>query len=152
MARFRFSLEDVLDYRRRIEEYRQREMNEVQRNIDYVEDLMAQARDQRDRCRRDLNAVAAGGGSFARQELYLNYLRGVDALIRRSEEHLDQLRIELERRRERLAQASRARRVLDELRRDELRSYLTAERRAEDKEYGEIAIRNFLAARREENA
>ena len=152
MAQFRFSLVEVLDYRKRIEEIRQREMSEVQRNVEYLEDLIERAKERRNEYRKELAEVAAQGVTFARQQLYLNYLRGVDVLVRRSEEHLAELRAELERRRQRLAHAARERMVLDELRKEELREYLTAERRAEDKEYGEIAIRSFRTTQREENA
>ena len=40
---FRFSLQEVLDYRQRVEEMRQREMGEMQRQVDHVANLIAQA-------------------------------------------------------------------------------------------------------------
>lgn len=149
---YRFSLQEVLDYRRRIEEIRQAELNETLRRAEYVEGLILKARVRRSEYHDELQTLLRDGCSFARQSLYLDYLQGLDLLIRRTEGHLVELRRELDRRRERLTEAMRDRQVLDELGREERRQYLLEESRAETKEYDEFAIRNFLLAERAKNA
>ena len=148
---FHFSLQEVLDYRARIEDVRRGETAEMRRQVEFVENLIAQARRRRAHYGQELNEQLLGGG-FAHQQLYLDYFRGLDVLIRKSEAHLAQLREDLERRRARLAEASRERQVMDELKKDEKRQYLLEERRAEGKDYDEIAIRNFLLSSREKSA
>ena len=69
-----------------------------------------------------------------------------------SQEHLEELRQELQRRRERLTAAARERQVMEELRKTEWRAYQVVQRRAEAKEYDEIAIRKFLLDKREKIA
>ena len=145
---FRFSLQEVLDYRRRIEEIRQAEMQETLRRAEYVEGLIRQARTRRIEYHEELQTLMRAGCPFGRQRLYLDYLMGLDLLIRRTEGHLEELRRELQRRRERLAEAMRDRQVLDELGHEERRVYLLEESRAETKEYDGFAIRNFLLAER----
>ncbi len=149
---FRFSLQEVLDYRHRIEEVRQAEMEQMRRQVEEVRGLIQQARQQRANYRSELNEQVQQGKSFAHQQIYLNYLKAMDLLIERSEEHLLQLQRELERRRVRLVQASRDRQVMDELKKDERKQYLIDEQRLQTKEYDEIAVRNYLLSQREKNA
>jgi flagellar FliJ protein len=149
---FEFSLQEVLDHRERVEEIRQSEMAAAQREVNRVESLVAQARQRRAHYRNELNEKIQAGVEYAYQQLYMDYLKGVDNLLVRSAEHLVDLRKGVELRREQLVRASRDRQVLDELRKDEEKEYLLAERRVEGKEYDEIAMRNFLQAQREESA
>lgn len=149
---FKFSLQEVLDYRGRIEEVRQGEMLAARRQVEYVENVLERARGRRFEYREEMNRLVGEGAGFARQELFLNYIEGLDRMIKGSVKHLEELRGELERRRERLLEAAREREVLDELKKQEAREYLVAERRLEDKEYNEMSIRNFLLAQREKSA
>lgn len=149
---FRFSLEEVLEYRRQSEELRQREVATVQNQVDHVSGLLAQARDHRRHYAGELNRVETEGQGYARQEIYLNYIRGLSRLIERTEAHLEDLRAELLRRRALLQEAARARRVLEELEQQERRTYLIEETRAEAKAFDEIAIRNYSMRRREKSA
>lgn len=149
---FRFSLQEVLDYRIRIEEMRQAELNETLRRVEYIEGLIRQARVRRSEYQDELHTLLKEGCTFGRHRLYLDYLQGLDVLIQRTVGHLDELRRELARRRQRLTEAMREHQVLDELGREERRQYLREESRAEMKEYDEYAIRNFLLAERERNA
>jgi flagellar export protein FliJ len=146
---FRFSLAEVLDYRKRIEETRQRELSEILRRIEYVEGLVREAGERRDHYRRELNEVVPRKGSAGLQQIYLDYLRGLDDLIRRTELHLEDLRKERDRRRAVLQAAMRDHKIMEELRKAELRAYLLEERRAEGRTYDEIAVRNYLMAARE---
>ena len=149
---FRFSLEEVLEYRNRIEETRQRELNEIRRRIDYVEGLLGEARERRIHYRQELNEVVSRKRSSGLQRIYLDYLRGLDDLIQRTEAHLEDLRRECDRRRGLLEAAIRERRIMEELRKAELRQYLLEERRAEGRVYDEIAIRKFVTAQQAKNA
>jgi flagellar FliJ protein len=149
---FRFSLEEVLEYRNRIEETRQRELNEIRRRIDYVEGLIGEARERRIHYRQELNEVVSRKRSSGLQRIYLDYLRGLDDLIQRTEAHLEDLRRECDRRRGLLEAAIRERRIMEELRKAELRQYLLEERRAEGRVYDEIAIRKFVTAQQAKNA
>lgn len=149
---FVFSLEEVLDYRKRIEETRQREMHEARRRVDYVQDLLREARERRAEYRDELNRVVGEGKPFALHEVYINYIRGLDGLIVRSEKHLEELRRELEKRRRFLEYAVRQRRILDELKKEEWKQYRLTESRLESRQYDEIAVRNFVTAQQEKNA
>jgi flagellar export protein FliJ len=149
---FRFSLEDVLDHRLRVEEVRQREMAEIQNRVEYIGSLIAQALERRAEYRGELNEVIASGKSLAYQELYLNYLFGLERLIRKTREYLEDLRRVLEIRRRRLNEAARERQVMEEIREAERRAYLLTERRAEGRRLDEIGLRNYLMAEREKSA
>ena len=149
---FEFSLQEVLEHRERIEEIRQSEMAAAQREVDHVARLMAEARERRAHYRNELNDRIQAGVEYAYQQLYMDYLKGIDNLLRRSAEHLGDLRRNLEKRRGALTEAARDRQVLEELRKDEKKNHLLTERRAEGREYDEIAMRKFLQAQREESA
>ncbi len=149
---FQFSLQEVLDYRARIEEIRQGEMREARSRVEYVGMVIEQAKARRLHYREEMNRKIHEGEDYAHRELYWNYLKGLDNLIRRSEGHLEELHREMERRRERLEKAAREREVLEELKKVEKRQYAVAEGREEAKEYNELAIRNFLLSNREKSA
>ncbi|HBF34955.1 TPA: hypothetical protein DDW35_10385 [Candidatus Sumerlaeota bacterium] len=141
-----------MDYRRRLEEIRQREMAEVQQRVDYVQRLVDEAQDRRLFYRDELDTKMQDKQSFAYRSLYLDYLRGVDALIAKTLVHVEELKKELERRRQLLEYAIRQREILDEVKKEEYRQYLLEERRAETRVFDEIAIRKFAMAQREKNA
>jgi flagellar export protein FliJ len=148
---FQFSLEEVLEYRRRLEEIRQREMAEAQQRADYVERLITEAQDRRLFYREELDSKTQGKQAFAYRALYVDYLRGVDVLIEKTRTHLEELKKEVERRRQLLEYAIRQREILDEVKKEEYRQYLLEERRAETREFDEIAIRKFASVQREKN-
>lgn len=149
---FKFSLIEVLDYRKRIEEVRQGEMLEVRMRADHVEELLEQAGKKQLDYRAEASDLAMGGVDFARQQLYWNYLKGLDNLIERTKVHLKELHTELEKRRLRLADAARASQILEELEKTEKREFQMYERRAEAKEYDDIALRNYVHTKREKIA
>lgn len=149
---FAFSLQEVLEYRIRVEEIRQREFAEAQRQVEYVQGLIDRARQTRLDYQTELNEMAIKGTEYAWQELHANYIKGLGNLIAKSEDHLAQLRREMERRRSFLMQAVKDRQVMDELKKQEYRQYLIDEKRLEMKVFDEIAVRNFLMSSREKNA
>jgi flagellar export protein FliJ len=117
-----------------------------------VEGLLGEARERRIHYRQELNEVVSRKRSSGLQRIYLDYLRGLDDLIQRTEAHLEDLRRECDRRRGLLEAAIRERRIMEELRKAELRQYLLEERRAEGRVYDEIAIRKFVTAQQAKNA
>lgn len=149
---FRFSLEEVLDYRRRMEEIRQRELHEARSRMEYVQGLVDEAKARRFHYREELEQLVASRKPAAYRTLYMDYLRGVDALIAKSELHVQDLEKEVRRRLTFLEYAVRQRQVLDELKKEEYKLYLVEERRAETREFDEIAIRNFSVNQQEKNA
>jgi flagellar export protein FliJ len=116
--------------------------------VNRVENLLAQAEENRRSNRRDLDRVMLETGGGGRQQIYMDYLRGLDRLMERTREHLETLKKEMERRRVLLEYAVRQRRIMEELRKDERRVHELEERRAETKEYDAMGIRNYLAAER----
>jgi len=149
---FKFSLREVFEYRRQMEETRQREMQQALRQVEYVEGLIQEARERQARYHRELSGLKGPQATVAWQQIYLDYLTALERLIRQSEQHLEQLRAELERRRKMLEYAVRQRRILDELEKEERKQYLLGERRAEARRNDEVAIRNFLNQRSEKTA
>ncbi len=149
---FQFSLQEVLDYRQRLEESAQAEMQEVRQRVEYVEDLITQARGRRMATRSEMDRVMQQSRQPGHEQLYEDYLTGLDNLISQSQQHLEQLREELERRRHKLAEASKKRQVMSELKKGEYKQYQLEERREEIKAFDEIASRNFLLKSRENSS
>lgn len=149
---FHFSLQEVLEYRQRMEDERRREMEEARAQVEHVEDLLSQASERRGHYRDELSRISQAGKSFAHQQLYLDYLRGIDGLIEKTQDHLAKLRKELERRREYLAYAVRQREIMNELKKKEYAAYLQEERRAETKMYDAIALRNYWRDKQAKNS
>src|SRR5690242_16630543 len=116
---FNFSLQEVLEYRLRLEEIKQREFAEAQRQVDYVQGLIDRARQTRLDYEIELNEMAIKGTLYAWQELHMNYIKGLGNLIVKSEEHLAQLKREMERRRAVLMQAVKDHQVMEELKKQE---------------------------------
>ena len=149
---FRFTLQDVLEYRMRLEEMRQREFAEINRQVEHMRDLISQARALQRNYRADMVRQAAESRDISFRPVFENYIAALERLVARSLEHLAQLEQELEKARLRLLKASSERQAMEDLRKDEERRYKEQEARAERKIFDEIAIRNYLHPVQEKNA
>lgn len=141
---FQFSLQEVLKHRLHIEELRRRELHEIREQVEHVEHLLGEARGLRAAYHLELGERVRTGLAYASQQIYRAYMDALGRLIRKSEEHVANLQQEFERRRLKLVEAARAREVLDNLRKEELKRYRLEEERRERKVFDEIGIRQFL--------
>lgn len=149
---FQFSLEPVLDIRRREEEVEQQRLAKAQRDLDrvtrYIEWLRA----------RQADAARARAEMMARQynpramSLYEDFDRDSRERIEAAAELADRAREEVERRRRDLLEATKRRQTMDELKKAEHEAYLEEERLAERKQNDEVAIFGYVRQRAEKSA
>lgn len=117
---FRFRLDHLLGIRRQKEELAQRDLATAQLAVAERQKSISFLLGQQEQAKADLRAAQSGAVEMGRLRLADDYLSGLDRLLRREQESLQELvKVELDRRRE-LIEARKAVRVLERFRERQL--------------------------------
>lgn len=147
---FQFSLEPVLEYRKVIEEKRQRELSQALDALSKLETEKQSLMGGLDKNRDELRRALREGQSYANRLLFENWLNWADARLSRLEGELRTRRAEAEKRRRALAEAAKQTMIMDKLKEHERTEWQRSADRAEQRMFDEVALREFAAARREQ--
>ena len=147
---FKFSLRDVLDYREAIEKTRQRAYMESMKGVNQMENEKNELHARIERSRRTLHEGIQRGMSHAYRRLYNQCAVWAETGVKQVEARIARAMVEVEKRRQALAEASKARMILEKLSEKEKADYRKAEDRAEQRMFDELAIREFNISKREE--
>jgi flagellar FliJ protein len=157
MAQFIFSLQAVLDHRRRIEEETQKAVAAVQIRLDECQGAIARLEECQRRHSAEMYQRLAKGMPERERALYSNYLEAVGLELERLAVLEARIQAELEVARKRLVKAMRDRELIEEIRKAEYQEYVRAEELEERKLYDDLAQRAWrlgqaenLAARMED--
>jgi len=143
---FVFSLEQVLEHRRRLEEDAQKAVALVQMRLDECQGAIARLEASRKASSNELYARLAGGAADGERMIYTNYLQLADQELKRLGKLELEVKLELERARRSLVEAMRNREILDEVRKAEFREYQRTEDLTERKQNDELAQRAWRAS------
>jgi len=157
MAQFVFSLQEVLDHRRRLEEEGQKIVAGVQMRLDECQAAIAGLDERRRQRSAEMYERRSQGLPDHERVLYANYLEAAREELERLARREAQIKGELEVVRRRLVKAMRDREVIEEIRKSEYREYRRAEELDERKLYDDLAQRawrlgqaeNLAAGRKE---
>jgi flagellar FliJ protein len=153
---FRFSLQPVLEHRKRIEESRQRECGEALSRLELARSEMKRLKEEirrrHDQIRSDQRTPQSGAAAFARRALIENWICVQRGEIGATEAIIVHREQEWRQSRDRLIGALKDRKVIEKLRDRESRDYRRNEARSEMKTFDEIAVRDFANERRREKA
>lgn len=150
---FRFSLQPVLEHRTTIEEQRQREFAEALTRLEAARERRRQIDGEILRCHARVREGQRSGLDFALRELFERWIGAQQQLTVEADASIRKLDDEAQRRRARLIEAVKARKVIERLRERELKDWKREEDRAELKVFDEIAVRDFVTeSRREKDA
>lgn len=147
---FEFTLQAVLDHRLTLEEQAQRHYSEAQARVEAAQaekkeieaDIRARFEQIREHQRR--------GAGLAWRQLIEQWIDNQRLAIHQLENRIEDLKKEVEKRRQALIKAMQAREVLEQLREQEFEVYRYEEARMEMKLFDEIAVRNYLEERNRE--
>ena len=143
MKKFKFSLDTVLSYKQQVLEALQGEhalaLAAVREQEALLENLWGQYRDYNAEYRRR----AEEGLPLTEALMYQNGLRAAEQEIQRETQHLEELRAEEEKRREKVIEAKKDTSSIEKLREKKLDAYHKAEAKSE-----ELFIEEFVSAAR----
>jgi flagellar protein FliJ len=147
-ARFRFSLQPLLDWRARVEEEKQRDFAAARRLHAQSVDELQRLADAYRRCAKQLAAAALTEES-TNLRLRDSYLRFLDAAMARERSRRAELSAACDRARDQLVCASRERRAIEKLKERRLRDFEAEEARRQELEIDEQNARSHERRTRE---
>lgn len=140
MKKFAFSLEPVLEHRERIEDEKTRIFGERQRELQAAQDELARLHGD---FKRYSDALRDGHRTLATEELRWHYahLEYLDRRITMQHAIISQRRLEAERARADLVDASKDRKVIEKLKDKKLREHRSRQAALEQKEFDDANSR-----------
>jgi flagellar protein FliJ len=139
-AKFKFYLQPLLDWRKRVADEKQREFASCRRALDDCSDELERLAGLGRRCAEQLAAAATGCAADLR--LRDAHLRSVDAALARQRRRLCELQTACELARDELVAASRDRRVLERLSERRRQAFEAQEARRDELELDESNARS----------
>lgn len=143
MKKFSFSLQTVLELKRRREEALLEELGRCQRAVAEAEAALASLRGERRRVQRELARLLTGQVVVTRVREARDYLVGLDGETARQVERVRRRREEVDDCRRRVVVAAQERKVLERLRDRQWDAYLEAFSRQEQAFLDEIATQGY---------
>jgi flagellar export protein FliJ len=146
---FRFSLEAVLDVRRRSEEAAQRHLKEATDALEAIERRIARLRARLEAAEAERAEMMRSAYHPGRLALYVAFAEDTGREIERTRLEAVEAGREVGKRRRRLIEAARETQIIEELKKAEYEDFLRKDRSDERKRNDDIAIFSF-SRRREE--
>ena len=146
---FRFNLEQVLNFRRQVEESKEFGLAQARRVMQQEEDRLSFFEDRRDHYQRELVERQKEGVSPREVVIYNAYTAFLKEKIELQIEAVESARKQVEERKEELLAARKDRKILDRLRSRKYEVFLAEMRREEMKHLDEVAVTRFQARTRE---
>jgi flagellar FliJ protein len=151
---FTFSLEPVLEHRRRLEQNCQRQCGDAMARVEAVRERQQRLQNEIERQHEEIRAGQrsrhTGGSAFALRQMAERWIVAQRGQVDQLQGAIDRLNEELRVARERLIEAVKDRMVIEKLREKELDAHRRREARAEMKTFDEIAVREYLNEQRRE--
>ena len=156
---FRFSLQQVLEYRQELQRNCERELFIARERLEQARREQEALETERRIVAEKQAALAAGGQTLGvaafspgNYMIHQEYLDELSVMIERKALEIEQLRAAAEEKRAALIEAMRDVEIMEELKKEELKEYEYAERKTEEKALSDLAIFNFNQRRREKIA
>ncbi len=150
MAPFTFSLQDVLDHRKRVEEDAQKKIAAIRIRLEECEGAIERLEKKRKETNTELyDKTAQAPLRETERKIYDNYLWAAAKEIENLTEAKTALLSELDRARQDLIEAMRQREIIDEVRKAEYAQYQKSENLEERKFYDDLAQRTWRQGKSE---
>ncbi|MEK7356032.1 MAG: flagellar export protein FliJ [Bdellovibrionota bacterium] len=145
--RFLFSLESLLDHRRRLEEVAQKEWAEAQGKVDAAVAQLGRYYDQVDEARTRSAAIETQGGAQTGALISIDeFIGGQKYRIEAQRAVIRELKTEAERLQEILIEAAKETKTLEKLKERQLADFNVKRRKAEAKANDELIVTRFKRA------
>ena len=140
---YRFNLQVLLDYRKRVEEGVQIELSQIQRALENAKQLLFSYQREKsyyvdELIRREEKEINVDNGV-----LYRNYLRGMRIKIREQRELVAKIKIDFDKKQASLLDATKKRKVLEKVKEKNQAEFMAGLERRERILIDEIGIRKY---------
>ena len=141
---YRFNLQVLLDYRKRVEEGIQIELSHVQRKLEEEKQLVISYREEKNFYEEELLRREEREIDVEEGILYRDYLKGMRAKIKKQEEIVTRMRVELDKKREELLAVTNNRKILEKVKEKDWEKFARELARREGMFIDEVGIRGYL--------
>jgi len=140
---YRFNLQVLLDYRVRIEEGLQIELSQIQRILEEEKGLLLSYQREKYHYEEELVKREEGAIDVNQSLLYRNYLRGMRIKIKEQREIVAKAKIDLDKKREELLEATKKRKVLEKVKEKGWKRFVGGLQKKERLLIDEVGIRKY---------
>jgi len=140
---YRFNLQVLLDYRKRVEEGIQIELSHVQRKLEEERQLIISYREEKNFYEEELSKREEREIDIEEGILYRDYLKGMRIKIKKQEEIVARMRIEFDKKREELLAVTKNRKILEKVKEKDWNKFARELARKEGMFIDEVGIRGY---------
>ena len=140
---YRFNLEVVLNYRKRIEEGLQMELSSTQRELESAKQMFFAYQREKSFYEEELVKREAREINIQESILYRDYLKGMNNKIKVQKEIVAKAKMAVDKKQEELLTATKKRKVLEKVREKDLREFMDGLERKERIFTDEMGIRRY---------
>ncbi len=141
---YRFNLQVLLDYRKRVEEGIQIELSHVQRKFEEERQLILSYQEEKNFYEEELARREEREIDVEEGILYRDYLKGMRVKIKKQEEIVARMRVELDKKREELLAVTKNRKILEKVKEKDWKKFARELARREGMFIDEVGIRGYL--------
>ncbi|MCK5423282.1 MAG: flagellar export protein FliJ [Deltaproteobacteria bacterium] len=140
---YRFNLQFLLDYRKRIEEGIQIELSHIQREMENERQLLISFKEEKNYYEEELVRREEKRIDVDEGILYRDYLKGMRIKIKKQREIVAKILPELDKKRDELLTATKKRKVLEKVREKDWKRFVKVLARSDGMFMDEIGIRKY---------
>ena len=140
---YRFNLQVLLDYRKRIEEGLQLECSQIQRELESEKEVLLSCHQEKARYEEELAEKESREVNLQESVLYRDYLRGMRKKIEELKNRVATKKIELDTKQEELLAATKNRKVLEKVKEKHAKEFMHELDKRERRFVDEVGIRRY---------
>ena len=140
---YRFNLQVLLDYRKRIEEGFQIELSLIQRELENARQALLSSRQEKTHYEEELAEREAREVNLQESILYRDYLRGIRKKIQEQRDRVATIKIEFDKKQEELLAATKNRKVLEKVKEKHAKEFMEELQKQERAFVDEVGIRRY---------
>ena len=140
---YRFNLQILLDYRKRVEEGIQIELSQIQRELEKERRLLISFKEEKNHNEEELAKREEKRINVDEGILYRDYLKGMRIKIKKQREIVAQILPELDKKRDELLAATKKRKVLEKVREKDWGKFVKVLAKGEGMFMDEVGVRKY---------
>ena len=140
---YRFNLQVLLDYRKRIEEGFQIELSLIQRELENARQALLSSQQEKTHYEEELAEREAREVNLPESILYRDYLRGIRKKIQEQRDRVATIKIKFDKKQEELLAATKNRKVLEKVKEKHAKEFMEELQKQERAFVDEVGIRRY---------
>lgn len=140
---YRFNLQVLLDYRKRIEEGFQIELSLIQKELENARQALLSSQQEKTHYEEELAEREAREVNLQESILYRDYLRGIRKKIQEQRDRVATIKMEFDKKQEELLAATKNRKVLEKVKEKHAKEFMEELQKQERAFVDEVGIRRY---------